>query len=67
MARKKPVGDDYSFTITKIKENPDGSAECTIDISDFVKGKLIEKGVIALLQEYMDQEEKKKNGSAGSN
>jgi hypothetical protein len=66
MARKKPVIDDYSFTITKIKENPDGSAECTIDISDFVKGKLIEKGVIALLQEYIDQE-KKKNGSAGRN
>jgi len=66
MARKKPVVENYSFTITKIKENPDGSAECTIDISDFVKGKLIEKGVIALLTEYIDQE-KKKNGSAGRN
>jgi hypothetical protein len=57
---KKTV-EDYSFTIEKIKENADGSVDCVVHLSDFVKGKLIEKGVIAMLQEYINQEEKKKN------
>jgi hypothetical protein len=63
MRKKKPV-DDFQFTITKVSDNPDGSANCVCDMSEFVAGKLIEIGVITLLKEYIDQEKKKQNGSA---
>lgn len=62
--RKKQTDDDYSFELERISENPDGSVNCVVTMSDFVKGKLIERGVIAMLQDYINQEEKKKDGSA---
>ena len=62
--KKKQTDDDYSFVLEKITENPDGSADCVVHMSDFVKGKLIEKGVIAMLQEYINQQKEKKDGSA---
>lgn len=67
MAKRKKLDDDFSFVLEKITENPDGSADCVVHMSDFVKGKLIEKGVIAMLQEYINQEKEKKNGSAWRN
>lgn len=64
MTKKKKLEDDFSFVLEKITENPDGSVDCVVHMSDFVKGKLIERGVIVILQEYINQEKEKKNGSA---
>jgi len=64
MAKKKKKEDDFSFTLEKLTENPDGSVDCVVHMSDFVKGKLIEKGVIAMLQEYINQQKEKQDGSA---
>jgi hypothetical protein len=55
MKRKK---EEFRFTINKITENKDGSANCEVDMDDYTKAKLIEVGVMTILRQYIEQERK---------
>ena len=53
MKRKK---EEFKFSVTKITENEDGSANCQVDMNDYTKTKLIEAGVMSILKRYIEQE-----------
>lgn len=44
--------------MTPIRENPDGSADYTIDMNDYTQAKLIEMAVIGLFKEKIAQQKK---------
>ena len=44
------------FNLEYVSDNPDGSANYKLDVSDDVANMLIERGVVAILQDYIDQE-----------
>lgn len=48
--------DKLKFNLEYISDNPDGSANYKLDVSEDVTNMLIERGVIAILQDYIDQE-----------
>lgn len=48
--KKKP---EFKFTITRMKDNPDGSCDVQVEMNDHAKERLIEAGVIALLKQHM--------------
>lgn len=52
------------FNLSYISDNPDGSANYKLDVSDDVANMLIERGVIAILQDYIDQEAKRPKSPA---
>lgn len=54
MPKKKPEP-DFRFTITRIKDNPDGSSDVELNLSDYVKERLIEAGVVALLKQHINE------------
>lgn len=64
MRKKKSMRDNFSFGLQVVKENPDGSADCIVNMSDAVRDILVERGIIAILQDYINQQKEKKNGSA---
>jgi hypothetical protein len=47
---------DFKFTVNRITENEDGSANCEVDMNDYTKTKLIEAGVMSILRQYIEQE-----------
>lgn len=53
MKRKK---EEFKFSVTRITENEDGSANCQVDMNDYTKTKLIEAGVMSILKRYIEQE-----------
>lgn len=53
MKRKK---EEFKFSVTRITENEDGSANCQVDMNDYTKTKLIEVGVMSILKQYIEQE-----------
>jgi phenylacetate-coenzyme A ligase PaaK-like adenylate-forming protein len=55
MPRKKQEEPDFRFTIKHTKDNPDGSCDVQIDMSDYVRERLVEVGVIALLKQHINQ------------
>jgi len=46
---------DFKFTITHTKENDDGSCDVEINMSDYVRERLVEAGVISLLKQHINQ------------
>lgn len=55
MPRKKQTKDDYSFSIEKLIEYPDGSCDVSINMSNEVMRRLIEAGVMSILKEHINQ------------
>ena len=49
---------DIRFTMTPIKENPDGSVDYSLDMNEYTKAKLIEMAVIAALKDAINQQKK---------
>lgn len=47
--------EDFQFTITHTKENDDGSCDVEINMSDYVRERLVEAGVISLLKQHINQ------------
>ena len=50
---------NFKLQLEFVSENPDGSANYRLDYSDDVRDLLIERGVIAILQDYIKQEEER--------
>ena len=48
---------EQHFTLEYISENPDGSANYKLDVSDDAAAMIMERGVIAILQDYIMQEQ----------
>ena len=49
---------DIHFQMSYVKDNPDGSADYSLDMNEYTQAKLIEIGVIALLKEHIAQKKK---------
>jgi hypothetical protein len=58
------VKDGQQFKLEYVSDNPDGSANYRIDYSDDVGAMLIERGVIAILQDYIAQEQARQKSPA---
>lgn len=52
MPKKKQP--EFKFTITRMKDNPDGSCDVQVDMNDYAKERLIEAGVLALLKQHIN-------------
>ena len=49
---------EIKFTMTPIKENPDGSVDYSLDMNEYTQAKLIEMGVISALKDAIKQQKK---------
>jgi len=49
---------EIKFTMTPIKENPDGSADYSLEMNEYTKAKLIEMAVIGALKDAIRQQKK---------
>ncbi len=49
-----------SIKLTYLKENDDGSATCMLETDKETTRLLIERGLVSLLEEWLDKEEEKK-------
>jgi len=49
---------EIKFTMTPIKENPDGSADYSLEMNEYTKAKLIEMAVIGALKDAIKQQKK---------
>lgn len=50
---------EIRFTMKQIKENPDGSADYNIDMSDYTQAKLIEMAILNLFKQEIARQKKK--------
>jgi hypothetical protein len=48
--------DDFRFTLEHVSDNPDGSGNFKADFSDDVAQILIQRGIQAILEDYIKQE-----------
>lgn len=49
---------EIEFRLTQLKENPDGSVDCKLDMNEYTQAKLIELAVIGLIKEATAQKKK---------
>lgn len=49
---------EVRFTMTPIKENPDGSVDYSLNMSEYTHAKLVEMAVIGLIKEHIAKEKK---------
>lgn len=51
---------EIEFRLTQLKENPDGSVDCKLDMNEYTHAKLVEMAVIGLIKMGIAAEQKKK-------
>lgn len=49
---------EIEFRLTQLKENPDGSVDCKLDMNEYTHAKLVEMAVIGLIKMGIASEQK---------
>ena len=57
-----PLFDDWSLSITAVKENEDGSMDVELTCDENAKGFLIQEGLIAVLKRHIEIDKNAQDG-----